>query len=66
MNEQPPEVYQFSVKIEYTAKGARPTVHVFENNILDVPTTAVELLKATIKKLKQHDIPVAPIEIKEK
>lgn len=52
----------YSVKIEQTQKGARVTVHVYENDATNAMLRAVQLYQDTRKKLEQLCEVVAPVE----
>jgi len=54
--------FQNSVKLEQTAKGARITVHCYDNDPQKAQDTAIGLYESTLKKLQEKQIPVAPIE----
>jgi hypothetical protein len=63
MSEQP--LYQYSVKIEMTAKGlAMPTIHVYSNDIEKVRKQAVEQYARVIEELKAKGLPVASPDLK--
>ena len=59
------QLYQYSVKIEMTAKGlAMPTIHVYSNDMELVRQQAVEQYAKTIEELKARGLPVAAPDIK--
>ena len=63
--QQQPQLYQYSVKIEMTAKGlAMPTIHVYSNDIETARTQAVEQYAKVIEELKAKDLPVAAPDFK--
>jgi hypothetical protein len=63
--QQQPELYQYSVKIEMTAKGlAMPTIHVYSNDMQTARKQAVEQYSKVIEELKAKGLPVATPEFK--
>lgn len=63
--QQPPQLYQYSVKIEMTAIGlAMPTIHVYSNDIEAVRKQAVEQYARVIEELKAKGLPVASPDFK--
>ena len=55
-----PQVYQYSVKISQTAKGAATVdVHVYSNNLEAARVQAVSQYEQTIQDLRQKGISVA-------
>jgi hypothetical protein len=63
--QQQSQLYQYSVKIEMTAKGlAMPTIHVYSNDIDLARKQAVEQYARTIEELKAKGLPVAAPDIK--
>ena len=63
--QQQPQLYQYSVKIEMTAKGlAMPTIHVYSNDMETARTQAVAQYAKVIEELKAKDLPVATPDIK--
>ncbi|HJU35148.1 MAG TPA: hypothetical protein VJ695_08510 [Nitrososphaera sp.] len=55
-----PQLYQYSVKIEMTAKGlAMPTIHVYSNDMETGRKQAVEQYSKVIEELKAKGLPVA-------
>jgi hypothetical protein len=62
---QPQQLYQYSIKIEMTAKGlAMPTIHVYSNDIEKVRKQAVEQYARVIEELKAKGLPVASPDFK--
>jgi hypothetical protein len=62
---QQPELYQYSVKIEMTAKGlAMPTIHVYSNDMQTARKQAVEQYSKVIEELKVRGLPVATPDFK--
>ncbi len=58
--QQQPQLYQYSVKIEMTAKGlAMPTIHVYSNDMEASRRQAVEQYAKVIEELKSKGLPVA-------
>ena len=58
--QQQPQLYQYSVKIEMTAKGlAMPTIHVYSNDMETARKQAVEQYAKVIEELKSKGLPVA-------
>lgn len=52
--------FQFSVKIEMTAKGlAMVTVHCYSNDLSDARESAVAVYQNTIQQLRERGLPVA-------
>ena len=63
--QQQPELYQYSVKIEMTAKGlAMPTIHVYSNDMQTARKQAVEQYAQVIEELKGKGLPVAAPDFK--
>jgi hypothetical protein len=63
--QQQQQLYQYSVKIEMTAKGlAMPTVHVYSNNMETARKQAVEQYTKVIEDLKAKGLPVAAPDVK--
>ncbi len=59
------QVYQYSVKIEMTAKGlAMPTIHVYSNDMERARNEAVDQYSRVIDELKAKGIPVASLDFK--
>jgi hypothetical protein len=62
---QQPELYQYSVKIEMTAKGlAMPTIHVYSNDMQTARNQAVEQYSKVIEEIKAKGLPVATPDFK--
>lgn len=58
--QQQPQLYQYSVKIEMTARGlAMPTIHVYSNDVETARKQAVEQYAKVIEELKAKGLPVA-------
>ena len=58
--QQQPQLYQYSVKIEMTAKGlAMPTIHIYSNDMETARKQAVEQYAKVIEELKSKGLPVA-------
>jgi GH35 family endo-1,4-beta-xylanase len=65
MSDQQQQLYQYSVKIEMTAKGlAMPTIHVYSNDMETARKQAVEQYFTIIEDLKAKGLPVAHSENK--
>ena len=63
--QQQPQLYQYSVKIEMTAKGlAMPTIHVYSNEMEGARKQAVEQYARVIEELKAKGLPVATPDFK--
>jgi hypothetical protein len=63
--QQQPQLYQYSVKIEMTAKGlAMPTIHVYSNEMEGARKQAVEQYAKVIEELKAKGLPVATPDFK--
>ena len=63
--QQQSQVYQYSVKIEMTAKGlAMPTIHTYSNDMELARKQAVEQYARTIEELKAKGLAVAAPDIK--
>jgi hypothetical protein len=63
--QQQPQLYQYSVKIEMTAKGlAMPTIHVYSNDMESTRKEAVEQYAKVIEELKGKGLPVAAPDFK--
>jgi hypothetical protein len=63
--QQQPQLYQYSVKIEMTAKGmAMPTIHVYSNDVETARKQAVEQYAKVIEELKAKSLPVAVPDVK--
>ena len=62
---QQPQLYQYSVKIEMTAKGlAMPTIHVYSDDMEIARKQAVEQYARVIEDLKAKGLPVATPDFK--
>jgi hypothetical protein len=57
--------FQYSVKIERTAKGARHTIHVHSNDKETAIAESVAMYEDVAKRLDERGMDVAPIEVKE-
>ena len=58
--QQQPQLYQYSVKIEMTARGlAMPTIHIYSNDMETTRKQAVEQYARVIEELKAKGLPVA-------
>ena len=58
--QQQPQLYQYSVKIEMTARGlAMPTIHIYSNDMETARIQAVEQYAKVIEELKAKGLPVA-------
>ncbi len=58
--QQQPQLYQYSVKIEMTARGlAMPTIHIYSNDMETARIQAVEQYARVIEELKAKGLPVA-------
>jgi GH35 family endo-1,4-beta-xylanase len=65
LSDQQQQLYQYSVKIEMTAKGlATPTIHVYSNDMETARQQAVEQYFRIIEDLKAKGLPVAHSENK--
>jgi hypothetical protein len=63
--QQQQQLYQYSVKIEMTAKGlAMPTIHVYSNDMETARKQAVEQYTKVIEDLKAKGLPVAAPDVK--
>jgi len=63
--QQQPQLYQYSVKIEMTAKGlAMPTIHVYSNDMETARKQAVEQYNKVIEDLKAKGLPVGAPDVK--
>jgi hypothetical protein len=63
--QQQPQLYQYSVKIEMTAKGlAMPTIHVYSNDMERAREQAVDQYARVIEDLKTKGLPVATPDFK--
>lgn len=63
--QQQPQLYQYSVKIEMTAKGlTMPTLHVYSNDMETSRKQAVEQYAKVIEELKAKGLPVAAPDFK--
>jgi hypothetical protein len=63
--QQQPQLYQYSVKIEMTAKGlAMPTIHVYSNDMETTRKQAVEQYVKVIEEIKAKGLPVAVPDVK--
>jgi GH35 family endo-1,4-beta-xylanase len=63
--QQQPQLYQYSVKIEMTAKGlAMPTIHVYSNDMENARRQAVDQYARVIEELKAKGLPVAAPDLK--
>gem|GEM_PF-1911821 len=63
--QQQPQLFQYSVKIEMTAKGlAMPTIHVYSNEMEEARKQAVEQYTKVIEELKAKGLPVATPDFK--
>jgi hypothetical protein len=64
-DQQQQQLYQYSVKIEMTAKGlAMPTIHVYSNDMEAARKQAVEQYSKVIEDLKDKGLQVAYSEAK--
>jgi hypothetical protein len=58
--QQQPQLYQYSVKIEMTARGlAMPTIHIYSNDMETARKQTVEQYTKVIEELKAKGLPVA-------
>jgi GH35 family endo-1,4-beta-xylanase len=58
--QQQHQLYQYSVKIEMTARGlAMPTIHIYSNDMETARKQAVEQYARVIEELKAKGLPVA-------
>jgi len=58
--QQQPQLYQYSVKIEMTARGlAMPTIHIYSNDMETARKQAVDQYARVIEELKAKGLPVA-------
>ena len=58
--QQQPQLYQYSVKIQMTARGlAMPTIHIYSNDMETARKQAVEQYARVIEELKTKGVPVA-------
>ncbi|MEO9319101.1 MAG: hypothetical protein ABI361_00345 [Nitrososphaera sp.] len=64
MSDEQAPLFQYSVKIERSAKGARHTVHVYSNDKETALKESVELYDRIAKELESQGLTVAPIESK--
>jgi hypothetical protein len=55
-------LFQYSVKIERSAKGARWTVHCYSNDRQIALNEAVQMYDEVGKKLEESGLGVAPVE----
>jgi len=63
--QQQPQLYQYSVKIEMTAKGlAMPTIHVYSNDMDTARRQAVDQYARVIEEIKAKGLPVAAPDLK--
>jgi GH35 family endo-1,4-beta-xylanase len=63
--QQQSQLYQYSVKIEMTAKGlAMPTIHVYSNDMERAREQAVDQYARVIEELKSKGLPVATPDFK--
>jgi hypothetical protein len=63
--QQQSQLYQYSVKIEMTAKGlAMPTIHVYSNDMKRAREQAVDQYARVIEELKAKGLPVATPDFK--
>jgi len=63
--QQLPQLYRYSVKVEMTAKGlAMPTIHVYSDDIEEARKQAVEQYIRVIEELKAHGLAVATPDFK--
>jgi hypothetical protein len=63
--QQQAQLYQYSVKIEMTAKGlAMPTIHVYSNDMQTARTQAVEQYAKVVEELKAKGLAVAAPDFK--
>ena len=60
-----PAQFTHSVKLNYTAKGIRPDVHVYANDRKTAVSEAIAFLKDIKAELKKENMVLAPFEIKE-
>jgi hypothetical protein len=59
--QQQPQLYTHSIKIEDTAKGIRLSVHVYANDKETAIDETIATYLETKKKAEKEKIPVAPI-----
>jgi hypothetical protein len=63
--QQQPQLYQYSVKIEMTAKGlSMPTIHVYSNDMETARRQAVDQYFRVIEDLRAKGLPVASPDFK--
>jgi GH35 family endo-1,4-beta-xylanase len=63
--QQQPQLYQYSVKIEMTAKGlSMPTIHVYSNDMETARSQAVDQYFRVIEDLRNKGLPVASPDFK--
>jgi GH35 family endo-1,4-beta-xylanase len=63
--QQQPQLYQYSVKIEMTAKGlSMPTIHVYSNDMETARRQAVDQYFRVIEDLRNKGLPVASPDFK--
>lgn len=60
--EQQQAAFQYSVKIERSAKGARWTVHCYSNDRQVALNEAVQMYDEVGRKLEEQGLGVAPVE----
>lgn len=58
--------FQYSVRIERSAKGARWTVHIYSNDKETALNEGVRMYDEVGKRLEAEGLTVAPIEVKSK
>jgi hypothetical protein len=56
--------FQYSVKIERTAKGARYAVHVYANDRHTALDESIRMYDDIAKRLEAQGLTVAPVELK--
>lgn len=61
MSEDTPQ-FQYSARVERSAKGARWTVHVYSNDKETALRESIEMYDEMGKRLEEHGLAVAPIE----
>ena len=53
--------YPYSIKLETSAKGIRPHIHVYAIEENDAIATSIRTYERIVASLKEHNIPVAPM-----
>jgi hypothetical protein len=53
--------YAYSLKLETTAKGIRPHIHVYSNDENEVVTASRRIYEEIVAGLKEDRLPVAPM-----